>query len=318
MNNFFFVLLIFLFSFNLYADTYNDALKYNAQGDFVSALKLFHDYFDNNINDVNQDGVIEKLLYSSTLFSSIEESMEYMLYYVKYMKSPTSRFRIYNKIAEIYELTGNLYNAGVFYEKAAYTMENYIDLNSLLNSIEMLVELGFHKISINKLKDILSNSEEIKIKDRCNLLLCRIYIIENNKESAIKHILNVKSDSSRKEFYKYKLGINNLLGSMSSDNFEKIIVYSPYKKLKSPTDFIGVESVLKQIPNVKDYENIEEEIFIGTYNDKKDAAGIINLANQLDLPWFFDENSDGYTLYLFSKEKKQTISKLQKLGIKVE
>lgn len=316
MNKIFFLCTI-LIPLILYADTYNEALKYDAKGDSEKASELFHDYFDNNINDVNQDGIIEKLLYSSTLLPTIDDSMEYMLHYVKYMKTPTSRFRIYNKLAEIYELTGNIYDAGVFYEKAAYTMDDYVDFNSLLNSIEMLVELGFHELSINKLKEILTESEETTIKDRCNLLLSRIYKIMDKNSNAIGYILNVKSETGAREFYKHELGISNNLGSMSSDNFEKIIVYSPYQKLKTPTDYIGIDSELKIIPKGKHFENREEEILIGTYSDKKDAAGIINLANQLNLPWFFDNTNDGYTLYLFSEDKIDTIDKLRKLGIEV-
>lgn len=316
--------IIFLFltlSITLTADTYNDALKLAASGDSIKSLELFHDYFKNNINDVNQDGIIEKLLYSSSLLDSVDSSLEFMLEYVKYMKSPTSRFRIYKKIAEIYELTGDIHNSGIYYEKAAYTNKDYIDYDSLANSIEMLMELGYYELSIDKLKDVISKVEDVKIKDRCHFILSRAYSLTDNETAAINELKMVSSTNPLLDFYRYELGLELNLEKENLNNFEKIILDFPDKKLKTPTDYVGKSSELNKI---NDYELIknsfssEKEIYIGKFINIDDAAGIINILNQLGLPWFFDKYNEEYDLYTFSENIDETVSKLTELGIRIK
>lgn len=314
------LLTFFLLSFGINADTYNEALKYDAKGESEIAIKLFNSYFDLNINDINQDGIIEKLLYCSTLLPTIDQSMEYLIHYVKFMKSSNSRFRIYNKIAQIYELTGQIYNAGIYYEKAAYTVDDYIDYFSLLNSVEMLVELGYYYEAITKIENILiiTYNDNRELTDKCILLLTRIYKVLGNDLKASDTLSTVENITSKTEYYKLELDMPNKLGTFSSDNFEKIIVYSPNQKLKTPSDFVGIDSMLKIIPNIKDGLENEYEIFIGKYDKKIDAAGIVNIANQMNLPWFFDENDSQFYLYIFSQHREESIEELNKLGIKVK
>ncbi len=90
-------------------------------------------------------------------------------------------------------------------------------------------------------------------------------------------------------------------------------------KLKNPTDYIGFNSELKDIPYVHEKSKIEYEIFLGTYKNKLDAAGLINIVEQMKLTWFFDENAEGkWNLYIFSEDKISTINNLNKLGLKIE
>lgn len=310
----FLIILLFL-PFYLYADLYNEGLKYEARGDYSSAADLFKRYFDKNINDINQDSVIEKLIYSSTLMPTVDEALDNLLFYVKYMENPNSRFRIYSKIAEIYELVGRIHDAGVYYEKAAYTIDDYVDYNSLFNSIEMLVELGHYEFSIKKLREAENDIREIKHKNRLNLLLGRLYNLVGRSSKSVEYLNRVLADDNKTNYYRFELGIIDKTEFTDKKTFEYIIMNYPYMKLRTPADYIGKVSELNIIPEIINDNDNEKEIYIGQFTEKKDAAGIINIVNQMNFPWFFDNIGDGFRLYIFSKNEKKDIRDLKSVGI---
>lgn len=314
-----FILILFiLFPFVLNAESYNEALKHEAKGEYKLAIVEFKKYFDKNINDINQDGIIEKLLYSSTLLNTIDETLDYLKYYIKYMENPNSRFHVYKKIAEINELTGNIYDAGIYYEKAAYTIDDYMDHDSFFSSIEMLIELGYYELSIRKLKEVETDKIKSDQKNRFNLILSRLYRVIGQKNRAIEHARKVTVDDDKSNYYLYELGLLDKNKFKDGKSLEYFIIKYPYMKLKTPTDYIGLDSQLKVIPQISKVVEQEVEIFIGKYSKKSDAAGIINIINQLKLPWFFDTDDHGFSLYLFSKDRNKSISDLKKVGINVK
>lgn len=316
MRNKILLLLLFLIPFSLFADLYDDAMKFEAKGNMLSYTKKLNDYFKKNINNVNQDGIIEKLLYSSTLFLTLDETVNFLKYYVKFMENSQSRFRIYTKIAELYELKGNIHDAGIYYEKAAYVIHDYIDYNSLLNSIDMLIELGYFDLSINKILEIEPNID-VSYLNRLNSILCRLYKLKGMNQMSKKYLLKIDRDYYIYNYLKYELFFEN---SYTTDNtLNSKIINNSSLKLRNPTDYIGLNSELKYIPNIPDKSKLEYEIFVGTYKHKLDAAGLINIVEQMKLTWFFDNtNGSSWNLYIFSENKIDTIDKLNKLGLNIE
>lgn len=310
------ILLIILFPISLHADLYDDAMKYEAKGDALSYTRTLNKYFTKNINNVNQDSIIEKLFYSSTLLYSLNETLGFLKFYVKYMENKQSRFRIYKKIAEIYELTGKIQDAGKYYEKAAYVSRNYIDYNSLLNSIDMLIELGFFELSISKLLEV-----EIDIDsdfyNRVYSMLCRLYKLKGIDNKAKIYLLKIDRDYYSYNYLKYKLFFQNTYTNDKTLNSK--VISNSFLLLKNPTDYIGLESELRNIPYVPEKSKIEYEIFLGTFQNKLDAAGLVNIVEQMKLTWFFDRTeNDHWDLYIFSEDKNDTIKKLNRLGLEIE
>ncbi len=311
------ILIIFLLvPLCLFADLYDDAMKYEAKGNKISYKKTLNEYFKKNINNVSQDSIIEKLLYSSTLLLSLNETIDFLKFYVKYMKNSQSRFRIYSKIAEIYELTGKIQNAGIYYEKAAYVSSDYIDYKTLLNSIDMLIELGFFELSITKLIEI-ENKIDSEFNNRLYSMLCRLYNLKGLDDIAKDYFLKIDTNYFIYNYLKYELFFQN--SYISDKTLNSKIIKNNSLKLKNPTDYIGLNSELKNIPYVPAKSKVEYEIFLGTFQNKIDAAGLVNIVEQMKLTWFFDKtDNDNWSLYIFSEDKVGTINKLNSLGLKIE
>ena len=312
MNKFLFLFFISI-NITLFADQYDDALKFEAIGDIEKFSNSVNNYFKANINNKNQDNIVDKLLYSSTLFSSISESIEFLEYYVKYIENRNSRFTVYRKIAEIYELSGRIRKAGIYYEKAAFIDLERVHLPSLLDCVEMLIEIGDYEASLKITKKYynLLNSE---YKNRTNSILCRTYFLIDDVEKALFHLNRIDLNyrlytylffEVKKEFkFESKKGINSII----ADN--------PYLKLRTPSDYTYRTSSIKNISAKKTGKINKEEILVNKYTNKNDASGTINILEQLKLEWYLDKTDiNCYYLYIFSEDKFKTITQLNKLGI---
>lgn len=310
------LIIIILIPITLFADLYDEAMKYEAKGDYYHFKDNLNRYFYENINDVNQDGIIEKLIYSSTLFSSIDETLDFLNFYVKYMENRESRFRIYKKIGEVYELSGNRLDAGLFYEKAAYVTPDFIDYNSLLNSIDMLIELGNLELSLNKLKETQTsiNSDN---SNRFYSMLCRVYYLLGDFVNSEISLNKIDPDYNSYRFLSYELLSLNLYDSEDKSVNKSIIENG--NKLISPNDYISIKPEITDKSKIDFIASNEFEIFLGTYYYKSDAAGLINILEQMNLAWYFDDTSDKeVNLYCFTDTPETTISSLKKLGINVK
>jgi len=312
MNKFIFLYFL-LFSWSLSADTYDDALKLEAKGDIINATQKLYEYFDENINNPNQDSVIEKLLYSSTLFDTLDETIIFLNKYVKYNENPESRYRIYIKLAELYELSGEIKLAGQYYELAAYTINGFIDFKLLVNSVDLLIELGYLDIAEKKLIDL--DNKNIGLKDEIYALLSRIYYLLDNKIKALYYFSLVNSSYRPYNFLKYELGLFNIDNFPQKEKLNYMIINSPYKKLRNPADFINRKMDLYDINEIKFPENNETEIFLGSFAEKKDASGIINILEQMNIKWFFDNDNGIFKLFLFTNEPNKIADDFKRVGI---
>lgn len=312
------LLILLILPVTLYADLYDEAMKHEAKGNHKQSIVKFREYFDKNINDDNQHGVIEKLIYASTLFSEIEDSLSFLEYYVKFMKNENSRYRVYKKIGEIYELSGNNINAGIYYEKAAYTLDHQIDYLMLFESLDILIESGYYNKAIKKLLSIKRDEIDNEIRDRYYYSLSRAYYRKNDYKKSNKYLEQIKNKDSR---YWFLLSVSqgNSRGiTRYPESIEYLIMKSYKLKLRNPSDYMGIKPDFG-IMNEKPFNNKDSiEICLGTFDSKYDASGIINLLEQININWFFDKNDSGETLYIFTADEAVTKKKLDKLGIYYE
>jgi len=309
-----FLILFFVSTSIIFSDSYDEALKYEALGDYDSFDVEIRRYFEENINDINQDSIIEQLLYSATLFNSLDQTLNFLTTYVKFMENKESRFRIYKKIAQIYELTGQIQSAGIYYEKAAYISPGYIDLSSLLNSIDMLILLGYHSESLSKLLD-LEKSIPSELNNRYNSMLSHLYRLTGEIELAKYYLLKVDKSYFNYDFLKYEL-FNNPIPDSNSLNY--LVSKNSYMLLKDPNSYIGIDSELRQIPHLPNKESSDFEINVGQFQNKLEAAGIINIVEQMKLDWFFDKVGNVFDLYIFTKNRDKTIEELKQIGLYIK
>ncbi len=312
------LLFLLLFPFLLFADLYDEAMRYEARGEYELFTKNLTQYFNENINNDNQEDIINKLLYSSTLLESSDKTIGFLLKHVRYQSKSESRQILYIKVANLYELLGNIYDAGIYYEKAAYVNKKSINYLILFNSIEMLLELGYLELCLNKISNISINELEEGLElDSYYLLLSRIYYMLQDIEKAKSIIKLVQMKDSRYYFLANILGILTPTDLNHLKSLDLLVIKDGNYKMRNPSDFIGVSSEITDL-NISTTKNSEIEICLGVYRNKSDAAGIINILEQIPLSWFFDYENSEYTLYIFTANRKKTEKKLQEFGIGVK
>lgn len=317
MNRTLFLLLFFI-PFVTFGNIYEDALKLDAKGKREESIEKFKEYFNLNINQDNQDSIIEKLFYASTLFESIDSSLNFLIGYAKFMKNPNSRYIVYRKIAEVNELRGNIVLAGKYYEKAAYTLDAAIDYHSYFDSLALLLEVGYFNKAVLKLEKIDKAKLEEDEIERFYYLLSLSYFLNGDKKTSKEYLKYINKKDSR-YWYLYSKLNNKIKGNSSfNKSIEYFILKNRYNKLRTPTDYIGIENSLPPVSSVPFNSGDDTELFVGLYKEKTFGAGTVNILEQLNLKWYFDKVKNGYALYAFTDDKHNTVRKLKKLGITIK
>lgn len=314
MNKIIFLLLFI--PYYSFADLYEEALKLDAKGEYKKSIETFKEYFNKNINRENQDSITQKLIYVSTMFNNVDESLDFLVYYVKFMTDSNSRFLIYKQIAQIYELNGNMLLAGKYFEKAAYTAEGELDYNTLLHSFDILVELGYFNETLEKISIIDQSKLNSVLLDRYNYIKSRAYFLSGYRESSIEALEKVVNKDSKYWFLYNQISDKAVIRDGYSESLDYLVSRYSFKKLRNPADYYGVNPSIGSFSSIPFKDN-KTEIYLGDFKSKADGAGIINILNQLNLSWFFDEFSDGYSLYIFTENREKTERELFKLGIAV-
>lgn len=289
-------LILFLLPFYLFSNSYEDGLQLEAQGDIKKALIKYNQYLDQEINNVPNDLLLERLLYISTLYESLDETTLFLINRAKQIKDKDLRSEIYFKIANIYELTGKIYNAGVYYEKSSYGKSG-IDFTKLINSLYMLYEIGYFDKVIEKINSL-------KIKDESL----------NNDFKILKYLCLVKTKKTK--------DANSILASINTENlyirtnknykpgsmYERI--FTEFLELKNLSNYVDQKPVTLDLKNR--YNNINETIIIGKFEEL--PGGVINILEQLEYNWQFNNNILSIKVYNRNKDKEI----LKKAGIDFE
>lgn len=292
-----FSLLIFLLiPFNLFSNNYEDGLQLEAQGDIEKALIKYNQYLDAEINLADENLLLERIIYISTLYDSLDGATHFLINRAKQIKNKDLRSEIYFKIANIYELTGKIFNAGVYYEKSAYG-SSATDYSKLLNSLYMLYEIGYYDKVIEKIKKI--SLKEDKLNNDFNILYYLCLVKSNKNRDA--SILIKKIDKNNSYFRTNK---DYEAGSM----YER--VYKEFIELRNLSNYVNKTPVKLNI-NRKN-EILSEIITIGNYNEL--PGGVINILEQLEYSWQYKNN----LLTIKVNNKKEDLLILKKAGIDIE
>lgn len=288
--------IFFIIPFYLFSNNYEDGLQLEAQGDIKKALIKYNEYLDLEINSEPNDLLLERLIYISTLYDSLDDATLFLINRAKQIKNKDLRSEIYFKIANIYELTGKIFNAGVYYEKSSYGSSG-VDYNKLLNSLYMLYEIGYYEKVIQKIQKIPLKEE--KLSNDYNILYYLCLVKTNKNRDAL--ILLTKLEENNSYFRNNK---DFETGSM----YERI--YKDFIELKNLSNYVNKTPVKLNINNKKEIKS--EIITIGKY--KELPGGVINILEQLEYSWQF--KNDLLTIRVNNKEDDMLI--LEKAGIDFE
>lgn len=288
--------IFFIIPFYLFSNNYEDGLQLEAQGDIKKALIKYNEYLDLEINSEPNDLLLERLIYISTLYDSLDDATLFLINRAKQIKNKDLRSEIYFKIANIYELTGKIFNAGVYYEKSSYGNSG-VDYNKLLNSLYMLYEIGYYEKVIQKIQKIPLKEE--KLSNDYNILYYLCLVKTNKNRDAL--ILLTKLEENNSYFRNNK---DFETGSM----YERI--YKDFIELKNLSNYVNKTPVKLNINNKKEIKS--EIITIGKY--KELPGGVINILEQLEYSWQF--KNDLLTIRVNNKEDDMLI--LEKAGIDFE
>lgn len=299
--------LIILVSHFLFSNEFEAGLKLEAQGLLPEALDKYNNYINVSLNNSDQQDIIEKIIYASTLYNNIEESIVFLINKAKKMKASNSRSIIYKKIAELYELTGRIFNAGIYYEKAAFVNKNNINYTMLLNSYDMLLEVGYSQKVNNALEKI--DLEKLKNEDlnKFYILKARIFILFGQDKIAEDKLFMTSPDNFLAKFILEKKKVDFYLDKQS---LYYGILYSNLE-LKTPENYNNLQPVQIQLNNKK-YKMDNKKIILGSYD--KIPPGIINVLEQMELHWRYEEK----LLYIITNNTEVTVKILKKAGIDYE
>lgn len=290
-----------------FSNDYEAGLKLEAQGQIAESLVKYNNYIDLNLNSPDQDTVIDKIIHASTLFDNIEESINYLVIKTKKIKNPDTRSIIYKRIAELYELTGKIFNAGIYYEKSAFVKKSNIDYFMLLNSYDMLLEVGYYQKVNSALEKIDIEKLNTRSLHRYYLLKSRVLTFLGNESEARENLKIISSDNylARYELEKKRAGYYLDNSTMYYDTLYKGL------ELKTPGSYNNLQPI--EIKNPKKSENnIKNKVFIGSYDQI--PPGIINILEQVELHWIYKEHK----LFVVTEDINSTIKVLEKAGIGFE
>lgn len=240
--------------------------------------------------------IFERLIYISSLYGSLDETTLFLITRAKQIKDKDMRSKIYYKIANIYELTGRIFEAGKYYEKSSY-MYDSINEEKLLNSLYMLYEIGYYENVLKKISSLVIHNEEIMNNFNILKYLCLRTL---NKNSEAKIVLK---------------GIDQSNSYIKIDNyFQKDSMYERILRdkieLKNLTNYVNVLPVEMSLSN--NNTMIKEEVVIGRY--EKLPGGVVNILEQLEYNWQFKGN----ILSIKVKNRSKALDILKKAGINIE
>lgn len=277
-----FFIYLMLLTCSIYSNSFEDGLKMESIGDKSKAIKIYNNYFKKNINTLSFEELDNQVIHVATLYDDTDLSINFLKKISSLIDDRDKRNIIYLYIAHIYELTGEIFESGKYYEKASINSDSSRNYTTYLHSLELLQELGYIDKVHRKLIEIKDKVVITEAKDSYYNLLYRSYTLLGEFEKASAMLS--------------KLEINHRL--------EKTDKY----KLNTPNDHIFSENLTSKISHSRSAPKLTY-IDLGIYNEL--PSGIINILEQLKLEWEYDDS----LLTVISENSTEAEYKLKKAGI---
>ena len=308
------LLVIFIFSFPVWSDQLYDASLLEREGNIQKAIQYYDLWLSENQSD---PGFSDILFHCSSIISSTDNSLEFLLKYEEYIKNE-NRQNYYYRIAQIYELNFQKEEAALFYGKAAVNQNDNINYeiylkqlllnyqmgdipeltvlnNILLSQISRTVyadalilksEILKYRGDLQRAELILQQSEYKFLYPEIHLALWDIYILLNNN-SAISDLLKFMKN----EF---------------PDSIELSIMEGEIQRLPRLSDLF----IKKEIPEEKSY------VQVGTYSSSENIKVQSERLKSLGFDFFYIQNENLTKLIVVGNmSSEQLLNKLHSRNI---
>ncbi len=256
-----YVVLLFLLSSQIFSQIDNAREAYS-NSEYIESINLYNNWLKNNYDSEDFSSI---LLEVSELHGDIHSIIEILENNIENISDRNTRKILYNSIAQMYELSSDLHNAQVYYQKSALLFLDGIDAHMLLKSAEILILEGNLYLAESQLNEISSISLDQNILEKAHNL------------KTILNILNAKNDSDSILEYSItpeSLYISYLIAKSNSKSIEmnriKKQIIENFKtspeaglisnKFEELPDILTVFGLLKQYSDFQITSTIKDDI----------------------------------------------------------
>jgi tetratricopeptide (TPR) repeat protein len=182
----FIVILFFLITYS-FADI-TDAREIYKNGESSESLILYKKWLSNN---QKTEDFISVLFEISELNGDILLISEILDDNIKYVSDREQKKLLYERLAQIYELSSNLHDAQINYQNSALCMLDKIDYKMLLKSAEILILKGDVIHAESQLNEIILNSRDSSIISYAEIIYTIVQLLQSSKQPDISdHTFN--------------------------------------------------------------------------------------------------------------------------------
>ena len=154
-----------------------EARKIYNEGDFIEALNIYDDWLENNHDSADFSSVLFEISELSGDIYKISGILEKQIIFVP---DRDKRKSLFKRLAQFYDLSADLKNAQVYYQKAALISLEGIDYEILLDSARILLLEGEFLLAESQLEEIILNCTDQNISAKAKLFFTILKILESN------------------------------------------------------------------------------------------------------------------------------------------
>lgn len=172
---------ILLFTTHIFANI-DEARNRYKNGDIVESLELYNKWLKANHESENFTNILFEL---SELNGDIFTITSILNEQVIFIDNREQKKDLYVTIAQLFELSSNLHDAQINYQKASLSLLDEIDYNLLLKSAKILLLQGDLFLAESQLKEIITNSLNTNIIFEAELFYTIFKILHSHENKNI-------------------------------------------------------------------------------------------------------------------------------------
>jgi hypothetical protein len=278
----FIILFLTCSSVFLFSDISDARLMYN-NGNLDESLTLYDQWLKENRSSQKYSEVLSEIL---ELEGNVNNICSLVAKHIDIIEDKNIKKDLLGNLASLHELSSNLQDAQILYQKAAYLDQNIVDYDYVFKSSKILLLEGEFSLAELQLKEIIFNSQDPEIITQAKIYLTMLILLESGDNPTIE----ISSIEQPELLYiLYLLQKNNTLVSANSNYKEDLlkdfelspeaeIIRNHIQELPGIINSFGLlflDSNNNPISNTVDTENLLENlnfsIQAGSFNDPENA-----------------------------------------------
>jgi tetratricopeptide (TPR) repeat protein len=310
---------LFLFFFILgsavIADTLYDAALMERSGRLEEAFQLYESWLIDNKDDPRFSDI---LFYTSSFITSVDMSLDFLIKFENDI-DVKNRQRYYFRIAQLYEMSFQKYNASVYYEKASKNIDDTINFEYYLKFLTLNYQMG-EIPSIDALNPILLSAKNTQVYTAALIFKAELLKYNGEMNSAITILeQSVYKDNSPEiqlalwDLYLLSNNIpaaNEVIKTMKlhfPDSIELKIMKGDITKLVRLSDFFLTAG-----------ETVNSELYyiqVGTFSNPENISEVSRQLKDSGFEFFLiEENQNRKIIVVDSDLPENLLARLRKIG----